>query len=886
MLAATNALQRVDERKGVLQEINGVQELKVRGADLLEIARENDKSQGFVKQDPVIWSTPVISSFLDPARRPQFMTSVIPDEEDRSPTKIDEDDITDDRLVPGNQDMTADINCHQEGTMPEQRDRISPDRNQRAELERAKGMLGQQDQEPVMSGHQALFSLQERSVDMSNHQERTMDMSNHRDGTSQQERTMDMSNQQERVIDMSGQQEMADIMPEQLNMASDLRGHQEMKTEISRHHEEDMPENQNRTLDMHENRDVPAAMAGGQERAGDFPGPHDRVPDMNGHGGNELPGPQHNNSILPDTHSFLSLHNPLHNNARHLQFSSNRPHPYNLGANSGHLSQSFHQLPANISKPSPPFHQPPGSPFQAPGSPFQGPGSPFQTPGSPFQAPGSPFQPSSPIQQPPTSTVQLSTTFHQPPTSTTFHRPPTTRQQPAPPFHQPPAAGLHRPAQFNMPPTSLLQATFQRPPTSNIQQSPLFQHAPASSSLQPSARFHQPPTTILQTPSTFQAPPTTILQASSTFQQPPTTILQAPATFQQLYQTSNQPNLFQDYSGYDFNNYLPHSLSSLNQRYTSDYSTGPAISAALAKLEPIKQEFKQEYTDRGSFNNIVSSLTEGLKTEPEEHVYLDLKAGITIPPVYQNFPDSSYIRPQDPPSLFQCYQCNFSTPSADSLSVHMTSHIPGANFPPAVDPLNLTREKFGCTVCEHVATSNRSLNTHMKLHHPKEVKQRKQHIKPDLVRKHPCDMCDFRAVRGDHLSRHKRQKHSGVVYSCDLCPFSSHREYFLITHKRKDHKIEPEFHRPRQPAEPGVYKCNVCDYVVDNSLDLNKHRQSVHNDTRHKCEECEFTAKRLEHVKRHVKVKHEGIRYPCDMCEYAATRPSYLKKHKERVHKV
>ena len=257
------------------------------------------------------------------------MTSVIPDEEDRSPTKIDEDDITDDRLVPGNQDMTADINCHQEGTMPEQRDRISPDRNQRAELERAKGMLGQQDQEPVMSGHQALFSLQERSVDMSNHQERTMDM----------------SNQQERVIDMSGQQEMADIMPEQLNMASDLRGHQEMKTEISRHHEEDMPENQNRTLDMHENRDVPAAMAGGQERAGDFPGPLDRVPDMNGHGGNELPGPQHNNSILPDTQSFLSLHNPLHNNARHLQFSSNRPHPYNLGANSGHLSQSFHQLP-------------------------------------------------------------------------------------------------------------------------------------------------------------------------------------------------------------------------------------------------------------------------------------------------------------------------------------------------------------------------------------------------------------------------------------------------------------------------------------------------------------------------------------------------------------
>ena len=31
-----------------------------------------------------------------------------------------------------------------------------------------------------------------------------------------------------------------------------------------------------------------------------------------------------------------------------------------------------------------------------------------------------------------------------------------------------------------------------------------------------------------------------------------------------------------------------------------------------------------------------------------------------------------------------------------------------------------------------------------------------------FFRKHPCDMCDFRAVRGDHLTRHKRQKHSGA----------------------------------------------------------------------------------------------------------------------------
>merc|ERR1719383_524011 len=234
-----------------------------------------------------------------------------------------------------------------------------------------------------------------------------------------------------------------------------------------------------------------------------------------------------------------------------------------------------------------------------------------------------------------------------------------------------------------------------------------------------------------------------------------------------------------------------------------------------------------------------------------------------------------------------------STPSAESLSMHMATHIPGSNFPapPAVaggsDPLNLTREKFGCTLCVHVATSTRSLNNHMKQVHPNEKKQRKQYLKPDLVRKHPCDMCDFRAVRGDHLSRHKRQKHSGVVYSCHLCPFSSHREYFLITHKRKEHKIEPEYSRGgRQPAEPGVYKCNACNYIVDNAQDLNKHRQSVHNDTRHKCEECDFTAKRLEHVKRHVKVKHEGVRYPCDLCAYAATRPSYLKKHRERVHKV
>ena len=38
---------RLDERKGVLQEINGMQDLKVRAVDqLLDQARDHDKGQG------------------------------------------------------------------------------------------------------------------------------------------------------------------------------------------------------------------------------------------------------------------------------------------------------------------------------------------------------------------------------------------------------------------------------------------------------------------------------------------------------------------------------------------------------------------------------------------------------------------------------------------------------------------------------------------------------------------------------------------------------------------------------------------------------------------------------------------------------------------------
>ena len=39
-----------------------------------------------------------------------------------------------------------------------------------------------------------------------------------------------------------------------------------------------------------------------------------------------------------------------------------------------------------------------------------------------------------------------------------------------------------------------------------------------------------------------------------------------------------------------------------------------------------------------------------------------------------------------------------------------------------------------------------------------------------------------------------------------------------------EHKLDIPYNNTRVPSEPGVYRCNACDFVADNASELNRHR--------------------------------------------------------------
>ena len=72
-----------------------------------------------------------------------------------------------------------------------------------------------------------------------------------------------------------------------------------------------------------------------------------------------------------------------------------------------------------------------------------------------------------------------------------------------------------------------------------------------------------------------------------------------------------------------------------------------------------------------------------------------------------------------------------------------------------------------------------------------------------------CNLCDFTALRSDHIKRHK------VVhkpYKCDVCEYSTTRSDYHRTHKL--------IHSGDKP-----YKCDACDYRTTTSGHLNRHRR-------------------------------------------------------------
>ena len=80
---------------------------------------------------------------------------------------------------------------------------------------------------------------------------------------------------------------------------------------------------------------------------------------------------------------------------------------------------------------------------------------------------------------------------------------------------------------------------------------------------------------------------------------------------------------------------------------------------------------------------------------------------------------------------------------------------------------------------------------------------------------YPCNQCDYKATREEHLKKHKEYKHEGVRYPCDKCDYKGITEGKLKVHKESKHQ--------------GIcYYCDDCQYKAATPSNLKQHVEIWH----------------------------------------------------------
>ena len=202
---------------------------------------------------------------------------------------------------------------------------------------------------------------------------------------------------------------------------------------------------------------------------------------------------------------------------------------------------------------------------------------------------------------------------------------------------------------------------------------------------------------------------------------------------------------------------------------------------------------------------------------------------------------------------FQCDQCNFSTRSKDTLTVHISvehNHI----------------KPFKCDSCDKSFSQKALLSYHIKLVHEK-------------IRDHKCQLCDKLFGTKNELQRHVQGVHEGVRdYKCDSCERGYRQIGALIAHQKAG--CDNSIPRPK-------FKCDSCNFVsINNKEKLSEHILLVHHGIKpYQCETCEKKFTRKDLLKAHLEAKCRNYKkvhqnnFNCDSCDKSFVTESNLKNH-------
>ena len=91
--------------------------------------------------------------------------------------------------------------------------------------------------------------------------------------------------------------------------------------------------------------------------------------------------------------------------------------------------------------------------------------------------------------------------------------------------------------------------------------------------------------------------------------------------------------------------------------------------------------------------------------------------------------------------------------------------------------------------------------------------------------------------------------------------------------------------RARRNQKDKIFKCEICEFKSGSKTLMNRHKESIHKETRYQCEHCDHNATSKTNLKEHMESIHEGNQNDCNQCDYKATTKDTIKQHTESVHK-
>ena len=198
-----------------------------------------------------------------------------------------------------------------------------------------------------------------------------------------------------------------------------------------------------------------------------------------------------------------------------------------------------------------------------------------------------------------------------------------------------------------------------------------------------------------------------------------------------------------------------------------------------------------------------------------------------------------------------------------------------------------------CKVCSAVLTSILTFTTHMKKYHKDSEEERN---KPFV-----CDICNHGFHFQSSLNSHKSKAHqetSGLTFRCPLCPSVTNSKNGMRRHLRNSHKktllneelsykcslcgdlfwsiAERTLHiaENHKEASEQLEKCHICGHISPNRHALKRHFQRMHptqpmlDNIDYKCEECDKVFQQKIQLTNHVKSEHcpKSVTYQCTFC--------------------